>query len=152
MNSKGYRVLNPKIRVIQGDGVNFWTIQDTLMAMNRAGWSADNITFGMGGALLQQLNRDTQKFAFKTSNIIINGEDREVFKDPVEGHEKVSKRGRLALLFNGNSWSTVRVKRGESHREDCLQPVFRDGEILLRQTVAEIRDRAAKQEPVVLAS
>ncbi len=64
-NAKGYRVLNPKVRVIQGDGVNYWTIQDTLTAMNRAGWSADNITFGMGGALLQQLNRDTQQFAFK---------------------------------------------------------------------------------------
>ena len=51
INAKGYRVLNPKVRVIQGDGVNYWTIQDTLMAMNRAGWSADNITFGMGGAL-----------------------------------------------------------------------------------------------------
>jgi nicotinamide phosphoribosyltransferase len=86
MNAKGYRVLNPKVRVIQGDGVNFWTIQDMLMAVNRAGWSADNISFGMGGALLQQLNRDTQKFAFKTSNVTVNGNDREVFKDPVEGH------------------------------------------------------------------
>src|SRR5215472_16597901 len=68
-NGKGYRVLHPKVRVIQGDGVNYRTIQDTLTAMNRAGWSADNITFGMGGALLQQLNRDTQKFAFKCSNV-----------------------------------------------------------------------------------
>jgi nicotinamide phosphoribosyltransferase len=152
MNSKGYRVLNPKVRVIQGDGVNFWTIQDTLMAMNRAGWSADNITFGMGGALLQQLNRDTQKFAFKTSNVTIDGEDRPVFKDPIEGHEKMSKRGRLALHLNGTSWSTVRVKRGESDNEDRLQLVFRDGETLIRQTVAEIRERAAKQEPVILAN
>src|SRR5262249_31645086 len=82
-NGKGYRVLNPKVRVIQGDGVNYWTIQDMLTAMNRAGWSADNITFGMGGALLQQLNRDTQKFAFKCSNVTIDGEDHDVFKDPV---------------------------------------------------------------------
>ena len=151
MNSKGYRVLNPKIRVIQGDGVNFWTIQDTLMAMNRAGWSADNISFGMGGALLQQLNRDTQKFAFKTSNVTVNGEDREVFKDPIEGHEKMSKRGRLALHLNEGSWSTVRIERGESDKEDRLQPVFRDGKVLVKQTVSEIRERSAKQEPVILA-
>lgn len=152
MNSKGYRVLNPKIRVIQGDGVNFWTIQDTLMAMNRAGWSADNITFGMGGALLQQLNRDTQKFAFKTSNVTIDGKDYEVFKDPVEGHEKMSKRGRLALHLNNSSWSTVRVQRDASDKEDQLRPVFRDGELLVTQSVAEIRERAAKQEPVILAT
>jgi len=152
MNSKGYRVLNPKIRVIQGDGVNFWTIQDTLTAMNRAGWSADNITFGMGGALLQQLNRDTQKFAFKTSNVTINGKDHEVFKDPVEGHEKMSKRGRLALHLNHGSWSTARVQRDASDKDDQLRPVFRDGELLVSQSVAEIRERAAKQEPVTLAT
>ncbi|PYP90569.1 MAG: nicotinate phosphoribosyltransferase [Candidatus Angelobacter sp. Gp1-AA117] len=140
-NSKGFRVLNPKVRVIQGDGVNYWTIQDTLTAMNRAGWSADNITFGMGGALLQQLNRDTQKFAFKTSSIVVNGEARDVFKDPVEGHDKASKRGRLALLHNEGKWATVPAVKGDDP-EDVLRPVFRDGEILLTQSVAEIRQVA----------
>ena len=152
MNAKGYRVLNPKVRVIQGDGVNFWTIQDMLMAMNRAGWSADNISFGMGGALLQQLNRDTQKFAFKTSNVTVNGKDREVFKDPVEGHEKVSKRGRLALHFSNGAWSTHRLAQGEVDSEDRLEPVFRNGEVLKMQTVEQIRNRAATQEAVTLAT
>src|SRR4029079_9716114 len=133
-NAKGYRVLNPKVRVIQGDGVNYWTIQDTMTAMNRAGWSADNIIFGMGGALLQQLNRDTQKFAFKCSNVTLNGEDRDVFKDPVESHDKASKRGRLALLFDDGLWSTERVG---SSGEDQLQTVFRDGEVMLTHSVAE---------------
>src|SRR6476469_2352670 len=145
-NAKGYRVLNPKIRVIQGDGVNYWTIQDTLMAMNRAGWSADNISFGMGGALLQQLNRDTQKFAFKCSNITVNGEDRDVFKDPVEGHDKASKRGRLALHFKDGKWSTMRLRRGVDDPEDRLKPVFRDGELLVQQSVPEVRRRARLEE------
>ncbi len=151
-NAKGYRVLNPKVRLIQGDGVNYWTIQDTLTAMNRAGWSADNITFGMGGALLQQLNRDTQKFAFKTSSVTVNGKDYEVFKDPVEGHDKVSKRGRLALLFDNGSYSTVRADRGEPAKNDRLRPVFRNGEVLITQTVTEIRDRAATPAQVILAT
>jgi nicotinamide phosphoribosyltransferase len=129
--------------VIQGDGVNYWTIQDALTAMNRAGWSADNITFGMGGALLQQLNRDTQQFAFKISSVTVNGEDRDVFKDPVEGHDKASKRGRLALRFRDGSWSTVRTKRGVDDPEDRLRPVFRDGEVLVTENVGEIRGRAA---------
>jgi nicotinamide phosphoribosyltransferase len=147
-NSKGYRVLNPKVRVIQGDGVNYWTIQDTLTAMNRAGWSADNITFGMGGALLQQLNRDTQQFAFKCSNVTVNGEDRDVFKDPVEGHDKASKRGRLALHFRDGVWSTPRTTRNATDREDRLRAVFRDGEILVTQTVAEVRDQANRQQRI----
>ncbi len=146
LNSMGYRVLNPRIRVIQGDGVNYWTIQDTLTAMNRAGWSADNITFGMGGALLQQLNRDTQQFAFKCSNVTVNGEDRNVFKDPVEGHDKASKRGRLALHLKNGTWSTERSRREVDDPDDRLKPVFRDGEVLITQSVPEVRRRLRVQE------
>lgn len=145
-NGKGYRVLNPRVRVIQGDGVNYWTIQDTLTAMARSGWSADNITFGMGGALLQQLNRDTQKFAFKTSAVTINGQDRPVYKDPVEGHDKVSKRGRLALRRTNGKWSTVNVSRDAQDPQDVLQTVFKDGELLVTQSVTEIRKRASGGE------
>ncbi|HEY6307480.1 MAG TPA: nicotinate phosphoribosyltransferase [Candidatus Angelobacter sp.] len=150
-NGKGYRVLNPKVRVIQGDGVNYWTIQDTLTAMNRAGWSADNISFGMGGALLQQLNRDTQKFAFKCSNVTVNGGDRDVFKDPVDGHDKASKRGRLALHFINGAWSTRQTRRDTVDHEDRLRAVFRNGELLVEQTVAQVRERANSQEEVLLA-
>jgi len=149
-NAKGYRVLHSKVRVIQGDGVNYWTIQDTLTAMNRAGWSADNITFGMGGALLQQLNRDTQKFAFKCSSVTVNGEDRDVFKDPIEGHDKASKRGRLALYRKNGSWQTVPAHRGKEDQEDRLRPVFRDGELLLTQTVNQVRNCANRQDEVSL--
>jgi len=145
-NAKGYRVLNPKIRVIQGDGVNYWTIQDTLTATNRAGWSADNITFGMGGALLQQLNRDTQQFAFKCSNVTVDGEDHDVFKDPVEGRDKASKRGRLALHFKHGAWSTVRLRRGVDDPENLLMPVFRDGEVLALSSIAEVRRRSRLDE------
>jgi nicotinamide phosphoribosyltransferase len=147
-NSKGYRVLNPKVRVIQGDGVNYWTIQDTLTAMARAGWSADNITFGMGGALLQQLNRDTQKFAFKTSAVTVNGEEHSVYKDPVEGHDKASKRGRLALHYVNDKWSTQKLEPRTQYSQDLLRPVFIDGEVLVEQSVAEIRKRARTQEVV----
>ena len=142
INSKGYRVLHPQVRVIQGDGVNYWTIQDTLAAINRAGWSADNLTFGMGGALLQQLNRDTQKFAFKCSSITVHGEEHDVFKDPVDGHDKASKRGRLALHFRNGKWSTERSGRNTVDPEDHLHTVFQDGELIVNQTVAEIRERA----------
>ena len=147
-NIKGYRVLNSKVRVIQGDGVNYWTIQDTLTAMMRAGWSADNITFGMGGALLQQLNRYTQKFAFKTSAVTVKGEDHPVYKDPVEGHDKVSKRGRLALRRINGKWSTQSVTRENGDPRDLLRTVFKDGEVVLTQTVGEIRELAHNPDRV----
>ena len=65
--------------------------------MSKNGWAADNLVFGSGGALLQKLNRDTQKCAFKCCSITINGVEREVFKDPITDPGKKSKKGKLTL-------------------------------------------------------
>jgi nicotinamide phosphoribosyltransferase len=143
VNHKGYKVLDPKVRIIQGDGVNYWTIQDVLTSMSRAGWSADNISFGMGGALLQQLNRDTQKFAFKCSNITVAGKDRVVFKEPVTDAGKGQKRGRLALTRRDGHLETILSGRqtGKSVN-NLLETVFMNGEIKHEFTLEQIRQRA----------
>jgi nicotinamide phosphoribosyltransferase len=141
-NAKGYKVLNPKVRIIQGDGVNYWTIQDVLTAATRAGWSADNIAFGMGGALLQQLNRDTQKFAFKCSQVTISGEGHEVYKEPVTDRSKGQKRGRLALVRRDHHFKTITVEPGKSVPGGLLQTVFANGEVKREQTLDDIRRRA----------
>ncbi len=137
-NDKGFKVLNPKVRLIQGDGVNYESITEVLEAMQFDGWAAENIVFGSGGALLQKMDRDTQKFAFKCSAIRIDGEWRDVFKDPITDPGKRSKRGRLRLVSQGQgNFSTV---SGEG--EDLLQEVFRNGELLIDQNLADIRARA----------
>jgi hypothetical protein len=76
--------------------------------MAEGGWSADNIAFGMGGALLQRLDRDTQKFAFKCSSVTIDGRRREVFKDPVSDPAKRSKRGRTSASGSHFPWTRDR--------------------------------------------
>ncbi len=98
INAKGYKVLNPHVRVIQSDGVNFEMLDSILLAMQQAGFSADNIAFGSGGGLLQQLNRDTLRFAFKCAAVVVDGQEREVFKNPVTDHGKRSKSGRMKLV------------------------------------------------------
>jgi nicotinamide phosphoribosyltransferase len=140
LNAKGYRVLNPKVRIIQGDGINYWTMGDILTAITKNGWSADNLTFGIGGALLQQLNRDTQKFALKCSSVTVNGRERDVYKDPVTDHAKASKRGRLALLTRNGHWETIAA---HDTAGNLLQTVFADGEIVAQSSLEEIRTRAA---------
>lgn len=74
-NSKGYKVLPPYIRIIQGDGISYESLGEILENMKKNKWSADNVAFGSGGALLQRLDRDTQKCAFKCSFAVINGEE-----------------------------------------------------------------------------
>ena len=75
MNGKGYKMLPAYLRVIQGDGISYETLGEILMNMKKHQWSSDNIVFGSGGALLQKLNRDTQKCAFKCSCCIVNGKE-----------------------------------------------------------------------------
>ncbi|WP_091514300.1 nicotinate phosphoribosyltransferase [Microbulbifer yueqingensis] len=141
-NGKGYRVLPDFIRVIQGDGVNRHSIPEILQAMQDRGISADNLTFGMGGALLQKLDRDIMSFAMKASAIRIDGEWHDVWKDPVTGPEKKSMRGRLALV-NDRSGGVETIRLEElGERTNLLQPVFRDGRLLRETTFAEVRRRA----------
>jgi len=94
-NDKGYFVLN-NVRLLWGDGINEQSIRSILrVIVDIMGYSADNIAFGMGGALLQMVNRDTQKFAMKCSAAKINGEWVDVFKDPITDPGKTSKKGIL---------------------------------------------------------
>ncbi|MBB6003934.1 nicotinate phosphoribosyltransferase [Arcicella rosea] len=136
INPKGYKVLHPNIRIIQGDGVNYDSIGEILAHLKNHGWSADNVAFGMGGALLQKVNRDTQKFAFKCSAATINGKEQEVFKDPITDHGKVSKKGRMKLVFENNTYQT---KSLDESGEDILETVFENGEILKEISFGEVK-------------
>lgn len=142
-NNKGYKVLDPHVRVIQGDGVNYQAIDDILTAMKANKWSADNIAFGSGGALLQRLNRDTLKFGFKCSSIIVNGTEQAVYKEPVGEEFKKSKPGRMKLVLTNNRYHTITDTDPEYlSAKDELVEVFRDGKILKEWSFSEIRGRA----------
>lgn len=140
VNGKGFKVLNDKVRVIQGDGIDHEMIDTILGRTAIAGWSADNITFGSGGGLLQKVNRDTQRFAFKCSAIEINSEWQPVSKDPITDPGKRSKGGRLALVRNGDEFKTVTIDQAGGRDE--LVEVFRNGKLLVDQRFAQIRKRA----------
>ena len=109
MNSKGYKVLPDCVRVIQGDGIDVESLPKILDNLLAAGWSADNLAFGMGGGMLQHVNRDTQKFAMKCSAIFVDGEWRNVFKCPAGDLSKASKRGRLMLTLTDGKWATEQL-------------------------------------------
>ncbi|MFP8967744.1 nicotinate phosphoribosyltransferase [Pokkaliibacter sp. CJK22405] len=142
-NLQGYKVLPDCVRLIQGDGVSVKSIEAILEAMKRRGLSADNVAFGMGGALLQKVNRDTQRFAMKASAICTEYW-QDVFKDPKTDPGKRSKAGRLALIRDeeGN-FKTVR-RDSVSERDNCLVTVFRNGTLMGEYNLTEIRARAAE--------
>ncbi len=148
-NAKGFLVLNEHVRVIQGDGITNETIPQILEVLKKQGISADNIAFGSGGGLLQQVNRDTQRFAFKCSSVVVNGQERDVYKNPVTDHTKASKRGRLALVKEKGEWNTV-LEKELNGRKNYLETVFENGELVKEITFDEVRANAAI--PVAVAA
>jgi nicotinamide phosphoribosyltransferase len=164
-NAKGFRVLNPAVRIIQGDGIDHASIRSILFCMEIAGFSADNVAFGQGGALLQRVDRDTMQWAMKCSAIGIRESTgnlslvpglpksklvwRDVYKDPVTDSGKRSKRGRVALWESGGEYESAVSKptrwtdRGIEWT-NVLKEVFRDGVLVNEITFAEVRANARK--------
>ena len=142
--STGHKMLPPYIRMIQGDGISYESLGAILDAMAEAGWAADNLAFGSGGALLQKLNRDTQKCAFKCSEICKEGgEVVQVYKDPITDKGKQSKKGKLTLEMDAATGKLTTVTEGKGDpAKDILIETFRNGYLLVDQKCSEIRDRA----------
>jgi len=137
MTETGHKLLPPYIRVIQGDGVSYESLKVILQAMQDKGWAAGNVAFGSGGALLQKLNRDTQKCAFKCCEAIVNGEARHVFKDPITDKGKASKKGQLKLVKDGDSYKTLTEGQGDA-KDDLLVTVFENGVLIKDWTKMEV--------------
>lgn len=149
VNEKGYKVLPTQVRVIQGDGINYESIGEIYEALKAHGISAENLVLGMGGALLQKVDRDTQKFALKCSYVEINGQPINVQKSPTEMDEngnitpsfKKSKTGRLVLSRSTAGYKTL--METEAHGAvDELVTVFENGELVKEYSFEEVRMRA----------
>ena len=140
VTEKGNALLPDFLRVLQGDGIDHESIKKILNLATKEFIATNNLVFGMGGGLLQHMNRDTQKFAMKASAVQIDGNWKPVFK---EAPGKNSKRGMVALVGNSTEtyypyndpFSTFLI--GDRWRE-C----WNTGITIGHATLAEVRDRA----------
>jgi nicotinamide phosphoribosyltransferase len=143
MNDKGFKVINPRVRFLWGDGIDKVGIDAILSEMAHAGFAAENIaTFGMGGGLLQKVNRDTQRFAFKAAAV-----KRSRGWEPVSKTTfgKQSKAGKLHLIRTADGgFETVSVPNG---LPDELVTVFENGELVREWSFDQVRARAAAGIP-----
>lgn len=138
----GYKLLNNKVRVIQGDGVDRYSIEKIMEKMIERKLSIGNIAFGMGGGLLQKVNRDNFSYSMKTSAISRNGIWHDVFKDPITAKgSKTSKKGKVGVMKNDSNKYVFRRMENIPSGYEALLPVFRDGEILRTTTLEEVRQK-----------
>lgn len=146
-NSKGYRVLPSQVRVIQGDGMDLNTIRTLMDTLEMRGLSASNIAVGMGGGLLQKVDRDTCKYAMKASAAEVGGEWRDVYKDPVTDPGKTSKKGVMAVVRDADTGQLRTMRKSDmlqylDPRCNVMETVYKDGELLKETSFSEIRKRA----------
>lgn len=138
-NVKGYKVINPAVRVLWGDGIDIVGISKIIDAIIDAGFSTENIAcFGMGGGLLQKVNRDTQRCAFKSSAQFRDGKWHDVFKDPAD-KSKASKKGLIKLVKLDGVYTTVPI---DHYERDEMETVFYNGELTKEYTFDVVRRNA----------
>lgn len=146
VNAKGYKVLPPQIRVIQGDGVNYEAIKVMYQSLKANNISAENLVLGMGGALLQKVDRDTQKFALKCSSAVVGGKQIGVEKHPTELDAngnltqsfKKSKAGRLKLVKINGIFKTVN-QQDNPGLADELHTVFENGALVNELSFEQVK-------------
>lgn len=135
VNSAGFKELNTKVGLLQGDGIDPESMKLILNAVEEKGWATSNYLFGSGGALLQKINRDTNSHAIKCSAAQrTDGKWYDVQKDPKTDQKKKSLKGRFTVH---SDWTIGQYEDSDN----VLQPVFRDGEILVKEDFETITAR-----------
>ena len=142
VNELGYKVLDPHINLIYGDSITPERAEAICAGVAAKGFVPKNV-FGIGSYTYQYNTRDTFGFAMKATAGEIDGELREIFKDPkTDDGTKRSARGLLAVFENSAGELVLEEQTTWERVRNCaFEPVFRDGELLRDETLADIRDR-----------
>lgn len=154
VNELGYKVLDPHIGAIYGDSITYDRAEEIFQRLEAKGFASTNVVFGIGSYSYQYVTRDTFGSAVKATWVMIDGEGREIFKDPITDNGlKKSARGRLAVVDNrGDGKIELGLKDGETGAlyegtdADYLQTVWEDGEFKRFQTFENVRSVLSYQE------
>lgn len=138
-NFKGYRQLDPHIGLIYGDSITLERCESICARLAEMGFASTNMVFGIGSYTYQYVTRDTFGFAMKATYGEVNGQPKEIFKDPLtDGGVKKSAKGLLRVNKDLTLSECVSI---EEEKEGLLQKVFEDGKSFNSTTLAEIRSK-----------
>ena len=97
---------------------------------------------GIGSFTYQYNTRDTFGFAMKATYVEVNGEGREIFKDPItDDGTKKSATGLLSVHNHDGKYVLVDRCTWEGEEVSSLQTIYKDGEFGVFSTLTEIRAR-----------
>lgn len=157
VNSKGFKVLNPKIGLIYGDGMYMERYKTVLAKMAEMGYAASNLVIGVGG-ILRNHSRDTLGTAIKATYVENGGVPMNIVKTPITDPGKRSHKGRMALIMRENFKGPLTVDELDNFKVNAggsliayaqsvgspfnlLRPVFENGQLLRTEQFSTVRNR-----------
>ncbi|RZS93204.1 nicotinate phosphoribosyltransferase [Aquimarina brevivitae] len=143
-NDQGYKVLNPKIGAIYGDSITLERATQICERLKEKGFASTNVVLGIGSFTYQYNTRDTFGFAMKATYVEVNGEGREIYKDPVT--DDGTKKSAKGLIYLYEEDDTLKFKDQVSkaqEKEGLFRTVFKDGKLLIDEELSSIRQRLA---------
>ena len=140
--TEGYKVLNERVGLIYGDSITLDRAKAILKGMETKGFASNNIVFGIGSYTYQHLTRDNFGFAMKATWGKVNGEARQIFKDPLtDKGEKKSAKGLIRIERSNNGFNLFDEQTPEQEQAGELQTVFEDGKLVREISLEQIRER-----------
>lgn len=147
VNEQGYKVLDPHIGAIYGDSITIERADEICRRLEAKGFASTNVVLGIGSFTYQFNTRDTFGFAMKATYCEINGEGREIFKDPItDGGTKKSATGLLCVTRDKYSGDYILMDRvdWQTSKGGELKTIYRDGSFENTTTLLEIRENLKK--------
>lgn len=140
----GYKLLDSHIGLIYGDSITTERQVAILEGLKQKGFASYNVVLGIGSYTYEYVTRDTFGFAMKATYGEVNGEGRDIFKDPkTDDGTKKSAKG-LMQVYRDAATGKLALKDQCTWAEEAqgeLKTVFKDGALLVDVTLAEIRNR-----------
>jgi nicotinamide phosphoribosyltransferase len=141
-NSKGFKELDSHIGAIYGDSITVERATQICERLKEKGFASTNVVLGIGSYTYQYNTRDTFGFAMKATYGEVNGQGREIFKDPItDDGTKKSAKGLMKVELENGTYKLIDQVTWEKEKQGELKEVFRDGKLLIDQTLTEIRQR-----------
>jgi nicotinamide phosphoribosyltransferase len=147
INEQGYKVLDPHIGAIYGDSITIDRANEICARLEAKGFASTNVVLGIGSFTYQYNTRDTFGFAMKATYVEVNGEGREIFKDPIT--DDGTKKSATGLLFVGRGDNSGELRlfdkvTWETESKGQLNTIYKDGLVFNTTTLTEIRKRLKK--------
>ena len=146
INEQGYKVLDSHIGAIYGDSITIDRADEICKRLEAKGFASTNVVLGIGSFTYQYNTRDTFGFAMKATYVEVNGEGREIFKDPItDDGTKKSATGLLAVSRDAFGNITLNDRVGwDLENKGLLRTIYNNGEFFNQTTLTEIRERLNK--------